>query len=451
MDFARYLAVFHFLRDGNFPQGADATTAKQIRNLSRRYVVRDDKLHLRKYPDIEILHEENVEPTVRRVHEEGHFGNNNTWKRVRLQYEAYQLMDVVRRVVRECEICQRRKRRLAKRTNPHHPIPTPSRPFYMIGVDAVGPVTVSVTGNRYILVGVDYLTRWPVAMAVPDITAQTTADFLLRCVVTHYGVPNYILTDQGSNFTSEYVRRFLEDIGCRHLTTTAYRPQTNGLCERMNQTIVQTITKLVAQQGEERRWDEQLDSALLAIRTMPNDTTSLSPAMLLYGYELRTPAIWRPPESDFVVGDLVGEIEIRTQYITDAVSKYRHQAQVATQTRQARSKKRYDSAVVTPPVIYQLGDVVLMRDQTPVGKFADKWLGPMKVVRVNALGTYHLEGPGGRRIDRAVNGDNLRPWESRTQLVPDVVSQRAAEQFQAFLDRRPEETPRISTSSVYYH
>lgn len=69
-------------------------------------------------------------------------------------------------VVRACPTCQRRARRVAVRQNPAHPIPTPEQPIYMICCDAVGPYAPTSRGNRYHLVSVDYLTRWPIAQAL---------------------------------------------------------------------------------------------------------------------------------------------------------------------------------------------------------------------------------------------------------------------------------------------
>lgn len=166
----------------------------------------------------------------------------------------------------------------------------------MVGVDAIGPIKLPNQDDKYILVAVDYLTRWPIAQVVSNMTQETTADFLMNQLVIVFGVPSYILSDRGSNFMSGYVREFLKELGCRHLTNTAYRPQTNGLCERMNQTIVQTLSKLVRDADDLFNWDRYLGPTLLSMRTTPNDATKYSPAMLLFGYELSIPSTWPPPD-----------------------------------------------------------------------------------------------------------------------------------------------------------
>jgi transposase InsO family protein len=91
-------------------------------------------------------------------------------------------------------------------------------------------------------------------------------------------VPQYLLTDRGSNFTSGYVRDFLTSIQYKYLTTTAYRPQVNVLCERLNQTLVQTLAKAFLEQENTGNWDLYLSQALLAIGTMPSDISRFTPA-----------------------------------------------------------------------------------------------------------------------------------------------------------------------------
>ncbi|KAG0971956.1 hypothetical protein G6F29_013795 [Rhizopus arrhizus] len=90
------------------------------------------------------------------------------------------------------------------------PIPTPHRPFYMVGLDAVGPIEEEGNEFKYMLVCVDYLTRWPIAAAVRDITALTTDRFLYNYLFMHHGIPSYLLTDRGTSFKAEYIDYILK-------------------------------------------------------------------------------------------------------------------------------------------------------------------------------------------------------------------------------------------------
>lgn len=97
---------------------------------------------------------------------------------MQLQYTAPRLAAKVKEIVKTCRTCQLRKKKPHARTAPAQPIPVLSQPFHMLGCDAVGPTQDATSrGNRYLLVAVDYLTRWPFAQAVPNINKETTVGF----------------------------------------------------------------------------------------------------------------------------------------------------------------------------------------------------------------------------------------------------------------------------------
>jgi hypothetical protein len=202
----------------------------------------------------------------------------------------------------------------------------------------------------------------------------------------------------------------------------------------MNQTLVQALSKIVNDRGTEDRWDEYLDAALLSIRTMKNESTGFTASKLLFGYEMRTPSTWPTPREDFIEGALVDEVADRAVLIEKLASEYRVDARQKVVEAQQDRARRYNQ-VVAPRKTYKIGEQVLMKDQNPPTKFANKWLGPMVVIKVNKNGTYWLEGPKQRRLDGAVNGDNLVPYRSKLQMVPDVRQSRAGELFEVWMER----------------
>lgn len=438
MEFPTFIAVSNFLSNGSLPTGCDNKTMTKIKKMASGYELVDGKLYVKEadpeYLGAELVHEGKVDEIIIGVHKEGHFGVKQTMRRLQLRFHIPRLEYHVKRIVQSCDACQYRARVVRKRFSPSNPIVVPKSPFVMIGCDAVGPVVPSKGGNRYILVAVDYLTRWPMAMAVPNINEETTVRFLYKQVIS-YGVPNYLLTDRGSNFTSGYVRNFLSSLGCKHITTTAYRPQTNGLCERMNQTLVQVLSKLVRDKDVEANWDEYLDETLFAVRTMVNDATGYSPGKLLYGYELVSPGVWPSPREDFVEGEFVESVVERIKDIKNGAVECRAVARARTMDKQKDRKTRYDKTVGARPR-FVLGEQVLMKDPVPGTKFADKWLGPMVVTRVNQKGTYWLDGPNGRRLEGAVNGDVLKPYVARKSMVPDVVTKTAIDRYETWVERK---------------
>lgn len=177
-----------------------------------------------------------------------------------------------------------------------------------------------------------------------------------------------------------------------------------------------------------------MDAALLAIRTMPNESTKHSPAMLLFGYEMRTPSTWPSPQQDYVEGEIIEEVERRTRIIQYLRSTLHVKARETADLEKKRHKQRYDQAVHIRRR-FKLGEQVLMKDNVPAGKFADRWIGPLTVTRVNESGTYHLRGPDMKRLQGAVNGDKLIPYHQHKTMIPDVQIQRAAQRFQAWINR----------------
>ncbi|KAG1300383.1 hypothetical protein G6F62_006847 [Rhizopus arrhizus] len=440
MDYYNYLAIYQYLENKAYPEEmVEEKERRKFREMAKKYRYYQGRLFTHVDPKeqnpLELLHEGNIKEVITQVHKEGHGGINNTWNKLKLQYTAPKLFDHVKEVVKHCDACQFRKKKPARRTVPSKPIMTPSKPFYMIGMDAVGPVIESKRGNRMILVAVDYLTRWPIARAVKDITEETTANFIFEEIVQIYGVPSYLLTDRGSNFTSYYVKSCLKQIHCRHLTTTAFRPQTNGLCERTNQTLVQAIAKLTRDHGETKDWDLMIPSALMALRTMTNDSTGFTPGKLLYGYDLRTPGNWPAPRRKYVEGELQEEIAQRIVNIDQELKTYREEARKKSNETKKKQKERYDRTIQFRKT-FQIGETVLMKDNYTSNKFSDKWIGPFTVTKANNSGTYLLIGPNRKRIQGPVNSDQLIPYYCKNTMVPELTSTSNLSNFQTWLERK---------------
>jgi len=140
-----------------------------------------------------------------------------------------------------CTICQKRKKPQERSKTPIQPILI-EEPWELIGMDITGPLNKTKDGNRYILVFSDYVTKFAVAKAIPDQSAETVAKALVEDIFCRYGSPSRVLSDQGKSF--------------RKSITTAYHPQCDGLVERFNRTLKNTITKYVELEYE--RWDEYL-------------------------------------------------------------------------------------------------------------------------------------------------------------------------------------------------
>ena len=168
---------------------------------------------------------------------------------------------------------------------PFLPIPA-GGPFYRVGVDIM-ELQLTVHGNKYVIVFVDYLTEWVEAFPAEDQTSETIANLLFNEVICRHGVPEQLLSGRGTNLLSGVMMDVYSLTGIQKINTTASHPQTDGLVENMNQTIRAIIAKYSSQYGD--NWDEYLPRLLFAYCTKCHESTKESPFLLLYGRDARLP------------------------------------------------------------------------------------------------------------------------------------------------------------------
>lgn len=432
MKFSWFLTVYTYLLDGTYPDGVSKTIKQKIRRHAQGLIISGDKL-FEVETQREVLHEANIRNVLISIHEGNHFSGVHLYKqaRDRFIYEK-NLESVCKQIAQECKTCQMRARPLITRRNLARPIPTPESPFYLVGVDAIGPLEITQKGNRYILTAIDYLTRWPIAQAVPNINEVTTASFYYSCIIQHHGVPQFLLSDKGKNFISNYTRAFLKQLGCKPLATTSFRAQCNGMVERLNQTLARTLAKLARDRNDVAEWDNYLDQALLALRTLENASTGHSPSKLLYGYQMVTPELWSNPLNLHTTNNEEFNLAARVQFITENLATIRVEAKEKSERAKSKQAERYNKSVKTLRM-YEPGEQVLLKENVPKGKFGDKWSGPYVVLRRQGVDNYYLEGPRRARVKTAVNGDSLKPYIERKTMEPDITVKKADEYFRTWV------------------
>src|SRR6201985_2290212 len=193
----------------------------------------------------------------------GHMGVDNTYQRLSDKYYWKEMYEDIREYVRTCDTCQKRRR--DKDIDRLQPIP-PTSAFDHIGIDIVGPLPRTLRGNRYIVVAVDYLTKYLEARALLLADALSIVPFIYEDIICRHGIPLELISDRGTEFVNELVRTLCTQYKIRQIMTTAYHLQGNGLTEQTNQTVKNTIAKAVQSQGGD--WALYLPTALFAIRTM---------------------------------------------------------------------------------------------------------------------------------------------------------------------------------------
>lgn len=162
------------------------------------------------------------------------------------------------------------------------PLPLPSRPFEVVGINFFGPLPLSSTGNRWIILAIDHTTRYVETASIPGGTAEAATTFVLNNILRH-GAPRTLISDRGRPFLANTANALLRASNVIHRTTTPYHPKTNGPTERFNHTLANMISMYISQ--DYRNWDTILPFITFAYNTASQSTTGFSPLTLLYGHE----------------------------------------------------------------------------------------------------------------------------------------------------------------------
>ena len=299
----------------------------------------------------------------------GHLGIRKTLARIRKRFIWPKMTKDIKQYVRKCLICAKRKSHGGSKA-PLQPIPPPQRLWQTIAMDIVGPITTSVNGNNYVLVIVEYLTRYVFAVAIPDQTAETVAKAFINTIILEHGVPEVLITDQGTNFRSKLMETLCKQLGIKQIQTTAYHPQTDGSAESHNKTLMDIIACYV--EKEPLKWDEYLKFATFSYNTSEHASLEETPFYLLYGRDAREPSDPLEPPRFKLATD---ENTIFAQQWKQAQSLAREKLQEA----QEKQKQYYDRNA--KETSYEIGEQVLLKQRPNLpGKFNMRWTGPFKVI-----------------------------------------------------------------------
>ena len=215
----------------------------------------------------------------------------------------------------------------------------PSYPWERIAMDIVGPLPVTDNGNRFILVISDFFTKWPEAFALKDHKAETIAIKLVDDVICRHGLPRVVHTDQGRDFESNLIKQVCELLEIEKTRTTAYHPESDGLVERLNKTLIGMLRSCVYE--NQKNWDTLLPKILLGYRSSVQATTGYSPFSLVYGREAMLPV-------DVVFGGSKERFETKHEFVSrqrDYMEQAFEKVREHTKTEQQRQKYYYDRKV----------------------------------------------------------------------------------------------------------
>src|SRR6266540_1020732 len=191
-------------------------------------------------------------------------------------------------LVRKCEGCQYFTRQIHVPAQELQTIPI-TWPFAVWGLDIVGPLQKAPGGYTHLFVSIDKFTKWIEAKSVATITATKAKEFF-QDIVVRFGVPNRIITDNGTQFTGLEFTDWCEELGIKIRNASVAHPHSNGQVERANGMLQgvksRVFDRLKPYAG---KWSRELPLVLWALRTSPSRATSESPFNLTYGSEAVLP------------------------------------------------------------------------------------------------------------------------------------------------------------------
>nr|BAB00646.1 unnamed protein product [Oryza sativa Japonica Group]BAB17742.1 GAG-POL precursor [Oryza sativa Japonica Group] len=369
-----------YLADKTLPE--DREGSERVQRISKRYVLVEGTLYRRAANGVLlkcIPREQGVE-LLADIHE-GECGAHSASRTLvgKAFHQGFYwptALNYAVDLVRRCRACQFHARQTHQPAQALQTIPL-SWPFAVWGLDILGPFRRAPGGFEYLYVAVDKFTKWPEAYPVIKIDKHSALKFI-RGITARFGVPNRIITDNGTQFTSELFGDYCEDMGIKLCFASPAHPRSNGQVERANAEILKGLkTKtfnILKKHGDS--WIEELPAVLWANRTTPSRATGETPFFLVYGAE--------------------------------ALEERRRRAALRA-TRYQQSLRRYHQRHVRARSLC-VDDLVLRRVQTRAGlsKLSPMWEGPYRVIGVPRPGSVRLATGDGTELPNPWNIEHLR-------------------------------------------
>ena len=282
-------------------------------------------------------------------------------------------------------------------------------PFFRWGIDIVGPFPEAPGRVKFLVVAIDYFTKWVEAEPLATISGDKIIKFVWRQIVCRFGLPHTIVTDNGKQFAENPFKKWCQEkCICQRFTSVAH-PQANGQTEVTNRTIVHGLKTRLEQSS--KSWVDELQSVLWAYRTTERTATKDTPFSLVYGAEAVIPIeVSLSTARTTLMTAETNDEGLRANL--DLIEERRSDAEVRQAAYKAMTERYYNKRV--NKVILREGDLVLRKNeasrQESTGKMGPNWEGPYRVVEARENGSHVLETMQGDRLPRPWNTTNLKKF-----------------------------------------
>lgn len=401
---------------GDHPHILESGIAKIVDRISDQYTYQSPHLLFKNRIVIPYNKKNDILQLAHNHPLSGHLGQTNTFFRLRQKYYWPGMYSDIQQYIINCDICQKR----SKDRIPH-PIQSSKilpKPFYHISIDILGPLPITLQGNRYVVLSMDYFSKWPEARSLPHADAFHICEFIYEDIICRHGVPQEVTSDRGSEFCNELLQTLYRNYQIKHIKTTAYHPQGNGQVERTNRTLKNILSKLTTEYA--KPWDQYLHSALFAIRTLRQESTRFSPFEILHGENARLPfeePLTTPVDFEswehHIWGYLINEIS-RHEQIKEQAHKFIIQAQ-------ERQRVNVEKKIRKLPNILRIGDKVLiyrnMIETTWAAKLEPKWEGPFYIADIKGTSIF-LRKMDGSILPAPIHISRLKAYKDAHGSLP---------------------------------
>ena len=313
----------------------------------------------------------------------GHQGISRTYELMKAQnYDWMYMHSDISKYITECPLCQKCRLGQGNVDAALHTsvITEPGTSWCM---DTIGPLPSDLYGNVYIITACDGFTRWVELEPTKNANTDCFLTFLVK-LIGRYGLPKFIRTDQGGQFDANLVEELLTLLTVIHQHSLAYRPQANGIVERMNAEVMRHLRILVNAIKSFDKWSTVLPWVMRIINSSYNSSIGTAPCRMMFGNNVH---LQYGLIEDLVIQDKL--VMSNEDYIQRLQTNFKNLVIASQMSQQQELDKRLKLSPEVPTK-YEIGDFIFSSyPDRPVNKLTPKWRGPYMIIDTKSDGNVY--------------------------------------------------------------